>query len=104
LLSKYKSAVKGRASSKVAFDELDASVDDEQSQQWREEEWVAMESRGEYLRIYEVRTNKGRCCYFDSNGSANFQSPLQLHLWLRHDFCCLRMKLDQGTLAGAFPG
>lgn len=62
LVSKYKSAVKGRANSKVAFDELDASVNDEQSEEWREEERMAMESRGEYLRIYEVRTNKGRCC------------------------------------------
>jgi hypothetical protein len=62
LLSKYKSAVKGLAGSKVAFDELDASVDEEQSMQWREEERIAMESRGECLRIYEVRTNKGGCC------------------------------------------
>jgi hypothetical protein len=64
LLSKYKAAVKGRDSSKVAFEELNASVDEAQLQKWREEESMAMESRGEYLRIYDVRTEKGKFNFF----------------------------------------
>ena len=60
LSSKLRSAIKGKTNCKVAFEELDASVGEEQSMEWREEERMAIESRGEYLRIYEVRTNKGR--------------------------------------------
>jgi hypothetical protein len=63
-VAKYKKAVKGEEESRIAFEELDASVDDTSSQEWTREEREAMEFRGEYLRIYKVQIDKGKFFIF----------------------------------------
>jgi hypothetical protein len=64
LKSKYKKAIEGQKKTRRAFEDLDASVDEVSSQQWREEERKAMEFRGEYLRVYEVQMDKGESVSF----------------------------------------
>ena len=59
LVTKYDSAIKGRDKSKVAFEDLDANMDELNLKEWREEEQQAMKHRGECLRIYEVKIEKG---------------------------------------------
>jgi hypothetical protein len=51
--------VKGEATCGKAFQDLDACVDNANREAWREEEEKAMTHRGEYLRIYDVRLDKG---------------------------------------------
>jgi hypothetical protein len=98
--------VKGREDSQVAFEELDASVDKHLSQDWVEEERKAMQFRGDYLRIYEVQTNKGLCfIYCPFYQHANMVTLLKPLPWVISVLNSPKMKtkwvLPQGLLPGS---
>jgi hypothetical protein len=47
---------------KAAFEELSETVDEQVLAQWKEEEGRAMDFRGDYLRVFDVRMEKGLSC------------------------------------------
>jgi hypothetical protein len=59
LLKKYKRAIKGISDTKPPFDELTHSLDDEKIAIWENDEKKAMEERGEYLDIYQLKIDQG---------------------------------------------
>jgi hypothetical protein len=59
LSKKFKAAKKGKRAMKAEFEELDSTIGDESRTQWEEEEELARNFRGEHLKIYEVRMEKG---------------------------------------------
>lgn len=56
---KYSRAVKGLRETYSAYQGLSDSLTEEQIDLWRAQEEDAMEHRGEYLRIYEVKSVRG---------------------------------------------
>jgi hypothetical protein len=44
---------------KAAFEELCETVDEQVLEQWKQEEQNAMVLRGEHLRVYDVKMEKG---------------------------------------------
>jgi hypothetical protein len=58
LSSKFKAAAKAIAQSKMAFDDLNDSTRSELRELWLNNEKIAMESRGEELKIYDVQWEK----------------------------------------------
>ncbi|KAG2144695.1 uncharacterized protein EDB93DRAFT_1087402, partial [Suillus bovinus] len=58
LLKKYKRAIKGINNTKSPFDELTHSLDDEKIAIWENDEKKAMEERGEYLDIYQLKIDQ----------------------------------------------
>ena len=56
---KYARAVQGLPKSNTAFEGLSASFSPDQIRLWGEQEKIAMEKRGEHLRIYEVKSSNG---------------------------------------------
>ncbi|KAG1720096.1 hypothetical protein EDB19DRAFT_1966009 [Suillus lakei] len=59
LLKKHKRAIKGISNTKPPFDELTCSLDNEKIAIWENDEKKAMEERGEYLDIYQLKINQG---------------------------------------------
>jgi hypothetical protein len=59
LLKKYKRAEVGRSESDKAYTGLADSLDHTIVSQWKVDEETAMIERGESLRIFEVKLNKG---------------------------------------------
>jgi hypothetical protein len=60
LSSKFKAAVGSVQLTKVAFEKLDNAIDADLREMWTKLEKKALESRGEYLKIYDVQLEKGR--------------------------------------------
>jgi hypothetical protein len=60
LKMKYQAAVKGKETTRVAFEGLDESISEDNRNKWLKEEAEAMEKRGEYLKIYQVQIDKGK--------------------------------------------
>ncbi|KAG2111109.1 hypothetical protein DEU56DRAFT_762242 [Suillus clintonianus] len=58
LLKKHKRAIKGISDTKPPFDELTRSLDDEKIAIWENDEMKAMEERGEYLDIYQLKIDQ----------------------------------------------
>ena len=56
---KYARAVNGVRETQGAFESLSASVSASQRQLWGAQYDEAMEKRGEFLRIFEVKESKG---------------------------------------------
>ena len=56
---KYARAVKGLRETRGAFERLSESVSEPQKRLWGAQYDEAMEKRGESLRIFEVKENKG---------------------------------------------
>jgi hypothetical protein len=63
LLKKFKRAKHSLVEAKSAYVGLENSLDTAVVNRWKDQEKVAMEERGERLRIFEVKTKKG--IYFD---------------------------------------
>ena len=59
LLTKHKRAVAGLAETKEAYLALDNSLDKAKTRVWKRQEQQAMKERGELLRIFEVKADKG---------------------------------------------
>jgi hypothetical protein len=59
LSKKFDKAKSGLNTTKEAFDELSATLDGELLESWKEEERKAQATRGEALRIYDVRLEQG---------------------------------------------
>ena len=59
LLKKYKRAKSGLTETKSAYDRLAESLDAVKVMEWKEQEQRAMEERGDALRIFEVKLEKG---------------------------------------------
>jgi hypothetical protein len=59
LLKRYSKAVNGIQELKEAFDELSETVDENLLEKWKQDEARAMDSRGEHLRIFDVKMEKG---------------------------------------------
>jgi hypothetical protein len=59
LLKKHKRAVAGLAETKEAYLALEKSLDQSKTQGWKMQEQQAMKERGELLRIFEVKADKG---------------------------------------------
>jgi hypothetical protein len=62
LLKRYDKAVDEIQEMKAAFEELCDTVDEQVLEQWKEEEQNAMALRGEHLRVYDVKMEKGLSC------------------------------------------
>jgi hypothetical protein len=60
LLNKYTRAVNGLAERKKVYEALAQSLDVDLVRLWKAQEQVALEERGDTLRIYEVKSVKGR--------------------------------------------
>jgi hypothetical protein len=59
LLKKYKRAKSGLTETKSAYDRLAESLDAVKVMEWKEQERRPMEERGDALRIFEVKLEKG---------------------------------------------
>ena len=59
LVKKHKRAVAGLAETKEAYLALENSLDTAKTQVWKRQEQQAMKERGELLRIFEVKADKG---------------------------------------------
>jgi hypothetical protein len=57
---KFKVATKGLQHTKIAFNDLDSNIQPEIREEWMNLEQVALESRGEHLKIYDINLEKGR--------------------------------------------
>jgi post-segregation antitoxin (ccd killing protein) len=60
LKSKHKAAVKGIEVTQAAFEGLDKGISDSTRKAWSKEVADAMEKRGEYLKIYQVKVDEGK--------------------------------------------
>lgn len=61
LLKKFQRAKKGLAETKPAYDGLATSLDAQSVREWKEQDRRAMEERGDLLRIYDLKLEKGKC-------------------------------------------
>ena len=61
LLKKFQRAKKGLAETKPAYDGLATSLDVQSVTEWKEQERQAMKERGDLLRIYDLKLEKGKC-------------------------------------------
>lgn len=59
LKSKFGKSLPARQRSVDVFKELDESLDSTTRQKWQAQEDKAMKYRGDYLSIYDVRSDKG---------------------------------------------
>jgi hypothetical protein len=78
LLNKYTRVVNGLAETKKVYEALAQSLDVDLVRLWKEQ--VALEERGDTLRIYEVKSVKGRCknhCSHPVLADLPFQLPLR---------------------------
>jgi hypothetical protein len=62
LLKRYDDAVDGMQDMKAAFEELSETVDEQVLAEWKADERRAMDFRGDYLRVFDVRMEKGLSC------------------------------------------
>jgi hypothetical protein len=60
LLNKYTRVVNGLAETKKVYEALAQSLDVDLVHLWKAQEQVALEEWGDTLRIYEVKSVKGR--------------------------------------------
>jgi hypothetical protein len=56
---KFKVATKGLQHTKIAFNDLDSNIQPETREEWMNLEHIALESRGEHLKIYDINLEKG---------------------------------------------
>jgi hypothetical protein len=56
---KFKVAKKGLQHTKIAFDDLDSNIQPQIREEWMNLEQIALESRGEHLKIYDINLEKG---------------------------------------------
>ena len=61
LLKKFQCTKKGLAETKPAYDGLATSLDAQSVTEWKEQERQAMKERGDLLRIYDLKLEKGKC-------------------------------------------
>lgn len=61
LLIKYSRAISGLAETRPAYIKLTNSLDPNLVAEWRLAEAEAMENRGEFLRIFDLKIEKGDC-------------------------------------------
>jgi hypothetical protein len=61
LKSKYAKALPARQESLEVFQELDKSVDKKTRKEWERQEGMAMKFRGDYLKVYNVKSEMGEC-------------------------------------------
>jgi hypothetical protein len=61
LKRKYAKALLAQQQSLDVFQELDKSIDPASHKEWEAQEAMAMEYRGDYLKIYDVKSEKGEC-------------------------------------------
>jgi hypothetical protein len=59
LSKKLQKARQGLSETQAAFEGLTESLSEENIQEWKREEEVALRWRGDALKIYEVRQEKG---------------------------------------------
>jgi hypothetical protein len=59
LSNKLKAAKIGKKTTRVAFEELDAIISLASRTEWEADEKMARNYRGDYLKIYEVKMDKG---------------------------------------------
>ena len=60
LSAKYKAATKGLGLSKIAFNDMNEGIPSEMREDWMNLEQIALESRGEHLKIYDIQLEKGK--------------------------------------------
>ncbi|KAI0245205.1 hypothetical protein BJV78DRAFT_1140459, partial [Lactifluus subvellereus] len=68
LCGKWSRAKQGLAETKPAFEQLTECLEPSLVQEWTAQERVAMENRGDHLKIYEVTSEKCRRCLYSSFG------------------------------------
>ena len=54
---------------KEAYEGLSESMDEETLKGWKEEEAEAMENRGDFMKIYEIKFDKGGHLYIELDSS-----------------------------------
>jgi hypothetical protein len=61
IVKKWAKASAGYMETQVALQELTARLDAKWIAQWQAAETIAIEERGEYLRVYDVQIENGEC-------------------------------------------
>ena len=69
MVKKWTDAMKGVREMKEAYEGLSESMEEETLKGWKEEEAEAMENRGEFMKIYEIKFNKGGRPYIKLDSS-----------------------------------
>ena len=78
LLKKFKRAMDGLGDAKEAYISLGESIDPVTVARWKEDEKIAMDERGEHLRIFEVKMRKGDfsfCCCVHVRSNHPLEEP-----------------------------
>ena len=57
---KFKVATEGLQHTRIAFDDLNSDIQPEIREEWMNSEQIALKSRGEHLKIYDINLEKGR--------------------------------------------
>lgn len=89
LLKKFHRAKKGLAETKLAYDGLATSLDGHSVTEWKEQERQAMKERGDLLRIYDLKLEKGGTHQLKGQTMTNLQKP---HPRLKFDSAYRRRK------------
>ena len=63
LSAKFKAATESLQHTKVAFDDLNSDIQPETREKWMNSEQIALEFRGEYLKIYDIQLEKSKFLY-----------------------------------------
>jgi hypothetical protein len=72
LCGKWSRAKEGVSETKPAFEQLTECLEASLVREWTAQERVAMEKRGEHLRIYEVTLERGTRSLYSSVGDGSF--------------------------------
>jgi hypothetical protein len=63
-VAKFQKAQNGTTTSRLAFDELTASISADLTEKWGQSEAKAMHDRGDYLKIYDVEEDNSERYYY----------------------------------------
>jgi len=67
LLAKYNAATEGLRQTKIAFDDLNEGIESETREEWINSEQIALENRGEALKIYDIQLEKSEFLFLTSS-------------------------------------
>ena len=105
LVKKWTDAMKGIREMKEAYEGLSELMDEETLKGWKEEEVEAMENMGDFMKIYEIKFNKGGHPYIKLDSSvlknlAPTMAEIRLALTEKEN----SNSLESGTIAWLTPG
>jgi hypothetical protein len=91
--------MKGVSETKPAFEQLTECLDAALVRDWTEQERVAMEKRGDYLKIYEVVSTKCKRCLNSSSDTDHLCLPVPTLAEIRLKLS--ETEVQHGNLSGS---